>query len=74
MNIVEFIEFLKQFPSDTEVHVAIGHYEEYKDNWTEHAPFDGKNGVEFVDYNNFPEIKPPYHLFGKRVLYLGDEV
>jgi hypothetical protein len=76
MNIADFIAYLQQFPSDTEVRVAIGHYEEVDPNWSEHEPFDGINGVEYVDYNDSSVITPPYssHLVGKRVLFIGDGV
>ena len=75
MNVAEFIDFLKQFPQDAEVYVGVNDPIYLMDDTVEcikHQSFEGKDGVEFVDYTTNPLLKKNHPYFGKKVVFLGE--
>lgn len=76
MKVAEFKKWLDQFPDDTEVKIlsALGQSDW---DWFEGGNFTDTCGDQwnFVDYTNNPRITQETHphVFGTKVLYLGDD-
>ena len=75
MTVVEFIEYLKQFPQEAEVYVGVAQYSFCGSDGLEkvdHELFTGEKGVEFEDYSQYEFVKPNHPYFGKTVVFLGE--